>query len=105
MCGRCSSSPTPPECARATLLAITWEHVDFESRMITLEQGTTKNQDAPTVPIVPGDMLDLLTSARAAAPEATYVFNNAGVPIRDFRGAWEKATKAAGVPELTFHDL
>jgi integrase len=25
--------------------------------------------------------------------------------VRDFRGAWEAATTAAGVPDLLFHDL
>jgi integrase len=28
-----------------------------------------------------------------------------GEPVRDFRGAWDALVKAAGVPELLFHDL
>jgi integrase len=28
-----------------------------------------------------------------------------GKPVRDFRGSWEKVCRAAGVPELLFHDL
>src|SRR5205814_6214578 len=27
------------------------------------------------------------------------------VPVSDFRGTWDAVTKAAGVPELLFHDL
>jgi hypothetical protein len=33
------------------------------------------------------------------------VFNRAGEPIKDFRGAWKEACKIAEVPELKFHDL
>jgi integrase len=38
-------------------------------------------------------------------PNSKWVFNRSGKPITDFRTAWAVATKAAGVPDLIFHDL
>ena len=90
---------------RGELLAIRWRQVDFEARTITLDRGETKNQDARSVPIIGGDMENLLRTAKAAAPESEWVFNRNGEPIRDFRWAWDAACKTAGVPDLNFHDL
>lgn len=94
---------------RGELLAITWPQVDFETRTITLEHGETKNQEARSVPIIAGDMRDLLQTAKrdrdANYPRSTWAFNRQGEPIKDFRSAWDQACKAAGVPGLNFHDL
>ena len=94
---------------RGELLAIRWPQVDFEGRYITLERGETKNQDSRGVPIIAGDMSDLLRAAKkerdANWPTSPWVFNRAGEPIKDFRWAWDEACKTAKVPDLTFHDL
>ncbi len=54
-------------------------------------------------------MRNLLTIAKQERieewPESPWVFNRRGEPILDFRGAWEQAVIAAGVPDLTFQDL
>jgi integrase len=94
---------------RGEILAIQWPQVDFESGLITLEKGETKNDDARSAPIVEGDMQDLLFAAKKERdekwPESLWVFNRAGELIKDFRSAWDEACKRAGVPDLTFHDL
>lgn len=94
---------------KGELLAVTWDQVDFESRVITLEKGETKNDDARTVPIIRGDMQDLLTDAKRDRdqkwPHSPWVFNRSGVQIKDFRWAWTEACTAAGIPALNFHDL
>jgi integrase len=38
-------------------------------------------------------------------PQSPWVFSRRGEVIKDFSWAWEKACKAAGVPDLHFHDL
>ena len=35
----------------------------------------------------------------------TMGINRKGEPILDFRAGWDKPVRAAGVPDLTFHDL
>src|SRR5882724_7641078 len=39
---------------KGELLRITWPQVDFESRLVTLEYGETKNQEPRSVPITTG---------------------------------------------------
>jgi integrase len=94
---------------RGELLAIQWPQLDFDGSIITLQKGETKNKEARSVPLLDGDMRDLLVAARKERdeqwPDSPWVFNRQGEPIKDFRGSWEAACKAAGVPELTFHDL
>jgi len=94
---------------KGELLAITWPQVDFESRLITLERGETKNQEARTVPIIGGDMFNALSEEKRRHdkewPHSPWVFSRGGEAIKCFRRAWREACKAAGVSELSFHDL
>jgi integrase len=72
---------------------------------LRLFAGATKNGKARDVKL-PDDINKALTAcAKGKAPDA-YLFTwRDSSQIRDFRGAWEKATKAAGKPDLMFHDL
>ena len=94
---------------RGELLAVQWAQVDFESSQITLEKGETKNDEPRSVPILEGEMRDLLLAARrehdAYWPQCPWLFCRNGEPIRDFRSSWELACARAGVPGLKFHDL
>lgn len=94
---------------RGELICITWDQIDFEQSIIILPADITKNRDGRNVPILKGDMYNLLRKSKkerdASWPESPWVFNRAGEQIIDFRSAWDEAVKVAGVPELTFHDL
>src|SRR3984885_6384619 len=94
---------------RGEITAIQWPQVDFEAGLITLGKGETKNDEARPVPIIDGDMRDLLLAAKKERdekwPSSAWVFNRAGEPIRDFRWSWDEACKRAGGPDLKFHDL
>ena len=52
---------------RGEITAIQWPQVDFDAGLITLEKGETKNDDARSVPILEGDMRDLLAGEQKGA--------------------------------------
>jgi integrase len=94
---------------KGELSDIRWPQIDFESNIIALEPDETKNREGRSVPILRGDMRNLLLAAKKERDEnwsdSPWVFNRGGKKIIDFRASWENACKAAGVPELKFHDL
>jgi|SRR5271165_2228333 len=94
---------------RGEITAIQWPQVDFEAGLITLAKGETKNDEPRSVPVLDGDMRDLLVAAKKERdekwPNSPWVFSRQGERIIDFRWAWDEACKRAGVPDLNFHDL
>lgn len=77
--------------------------LDFESCTIAIE--TSKNGDGRTVKMTQ-KVFELLKACAAGKGENDYVFTREnGMPVKDFRGAWESVTEAAGVPGLLVHDL
>jgi integrase len=87
-------------CRKGEILALWWSQVDFSARVVRLEPGETKNDEARTIPLVP-ELYEVLKLQRETRdqyfPESPWVFSRAGEPILDFRAAWESACKAAGL--------
>jgi len=72
---------------------------------LRLFKGATKNGKARSVKLPDDIQVVVARCAKGKAPEA-YLFTwSNGDQILDFRAAWKKATAAAGVPSLMFHDL
>jgi integrase len=72
---------------------------------IQLFAGATKNGKARRV-AMPDDVRAAVELCLNGKDPDAYVFTwPGGRRILDFRAAWEKATAAAGVPDLLFHDL
>jgi integrase len=99
---------------KGELFNLEWSDVDLDGNppVLTLWPGQTKNNDGRTLPILPGEMLDMLRSLRAEHqqkhPQEKHVFVNAeGKPLRYhmMREVWDDACSRAGVPGLLFHDL
>jgi integrase len=94
------------------VLHLTWAQVDFHVGTVRLEPGTTKNRLGRTFPFTP-ELRALFESQRASTEKTgkqqgriiPWVFHRQGKPIKDFRGAWQTACEAAGVPGRLFHDL
>lgn len=81
------------------------KQVNLTANTIRLEPGTTKNDEGREVTMtLPVRML--LKQCIDGKKADDYVFTREdGEAVKDFRGAWESACKAANVPELLFHDL
>ena len=87
------------------LLNIRVGQVDFVTRTIRLDPGTTKNQEGREVAIESGALLGLLRQCVEGKRPEDHVFTRGDKPICDFRKSWENLCTAAGVPALLFHDL
>jgi integrase len=79
-----------------------WSQVDLLERVIRLEPGTTKNKEGRTIPLAQ-DVIEVLSMQRELRdryyPRCPWVFfrHDSGKRLADFRGAWEGASKRAGL--------
>lgn len=100
---------------RSEVMNLEWRQVDRKAGTVRLDPGTTKNSEGRLFPY--GDLLPELRDVIEAQWTETkrveqqrgivcpYVFHRQGEPIKDYRGAWQTACKAAGVPGRLVHDF
>jgi integrase len=98
---------------RDEVLTRQWgRHVDLGAGWMRLEPGETKNGRGRQVPIV-GELREALEAQRAyttdvertAGAIVPWVFHRQGRPVRDFRDAWLRACREAGVGPRLVHDF
>ncbi|HEX2342775.1 MAG TPA: tyrosine-type recombinase/integrase [Vicinamibacterales bacterium] len=98
---RLASEVLPHEC----------RHVDWHAREVSLDPGTTKNDEGRSFPFtaaLEALLRDQYRDQQRLAREGhivPFVFNRNGKRIRNMRSAWLAACAAAGLPGRLVHDF
>jgi integrase len=82
---------------------LTWDQVDLARRIVTIEHGDTKNEEALGVPL---NDLAISVLQRRQGHHKSHVFTYAGCPIGQVNTkAWKNALRRAGIENFRWHDL
>lgn len=92
---------------QSEIMGLRWPQIDFARRVITLNQGTTKNKDARALPLS-GEAFQLLqerAKVRSLKDDRVFPPVKPGAENRGPREAWVRALKAASIEDFRWHDL
>ena len=82
-----------------------WRDIDLQGSVVRLAPAKSKTKDGRILPIS-GELAEVINrAAENRRIECPFVFHDSGKPIGDFRDAWDRARKAAGLGHLLVHDL
>ncbi|ETW94412.1 MAG: integrase [Candidatus Entotheonella gemina] len=89
---------------KSELLSLSWNHINFEHRLVTVEVSYAKKSEARSVPMS-SRLTETWFPIRIADPNVPVFLNSKGKPYRGISTAFNSAVKRAGIQDFTFHDL
>jgi integrase len=91
-------------CRKGEILGLRWEQVDLARHVVRLNAGETKSGEGRVLPLG-SDLFNVLSTQKDTRdqrwPACPWVFFRYGKRIKDFRGAWEEASKRAATRETS----
>jgi integrase len=89
-------------CRKGEILGLQWRQVDLARHVVRLNAGETKSGEGRILPLG-SDLFNVLSIQKDSRdqrwPRCPWVFFRYGKRIKDFRGAWEEASKRAATRE------
>ncbi len=90
---------------RGELLGLTWEHINLDSKLLTVAAGTAKSRKARHIPLN-AEALDVLARWEAQGTGAGLVFPaSGGGRMTHINTSWEGLVDDAKLVDFRFHDL
>lgn len=92
---------------QSEIMSVKWSQIDFKRRLITLNQGTTKNTDARALPLA-GEAYTLLherSKVRSLTDDRVFPPIVEKANSRSLRETWVRVLKAAEITDFRWHDL
>jgi integrase len=88
---------------RGELLGLTWQDVDLEEGLLTVQASKAKNSKRRHIPL--SDEAFWVLQELQKAARGTYVFHDKGKPLASVTTSWEAILERAGIADFRFHDL